>query len=116
LGRMGNGYGSEYHLLRILGRHRDYFNQRLLHLIAAKEVEWLDFPFDSKSPTKDREWKGLDFVEDQRASTISEWEKWWPLGRGIHNWDAVGRINLGTAWEWLLVEAKANIEENSFKL
>jgi hypothetical protein len=28
-----------------------------------------------------------------------------------HNWDAVGRLRFGAAHEWLLVEAKANVEE-----
>ena len=111
MAKMGNGYGSEFHLLRFLGRHRRYFDQQVLTVIGAKEVEWLDSPFDNKSPSKDREWKGLDFLERDPANIASEWEKWWPVGRGIHNWDAVGRVNFGAGWEWLLVEAKANVEE-----
>ncbi len=31
--------------------------------------------------------------------------------RGIHNWDAVGRYRVGGEEGWLLVEAKANVEE-----
>jgi hypothetical protein len=111
MAKMGNGYGSEFHLLRFLGRHRAYFDQQILTVVGAKEVEWLDSPFDSKSPSKDREWKSLNFLDRQTANVTSEWEKWWPVGRGIHNWDAVGRVNFGAGWEWLLVEAKANVEE-----
>src|SRR5882672_6192946 len=95
MAKMGNGYGSEFHLLRFLGRHRVYFNEQILKGMGAKEVEWLDTPFDSTSPTKDREWKRLEFLRQQPANLLAEWEKWWPMGRAIHNWDAVGRVNFG---------------------
>ena len=37
-------YGSELHLLRMLGRHRSYFDLQVLTETAADGVEWLDFP------------------------------------------------------------------------
>lgn len=111
MAKMGIWYGSEFHLLRCLGRHRAYLDQEILKVIGAKKIEWLDVPFDSTSPTKDREWKSLDFLKQQPAKTLSEWKEWWPISRGIHNGDAVGRVNYGANWEWLLVEAKANVEE-----
>jgi hypothetical protein len=37
-------YGSELHLLRMLGRHRKYFDRLVLSETAADSVEWLDFP------------------------------------------------------------------------
>src|SRR5271168_3761321 len=110
MAKMGNGYGSEYHLLRFLGRHRAYFNQQVCAAVETTEVEWLDHQFDSGAPTKDHEWKSLDFIGADSA-VVKEWQKWWPIGRGIHNWDAVGRIKAGDNWEWVLVEAKANLEE-----
>jgi hypothetical protein len=48
-------------------------------------------------------------VDDAAVQTA--WTAWWPQGRGIHHWDAVGRYRTGREEGWLLVEAKANLEE-----
>ncbi|MGV8125268.1 MAG: hypothetical protein AB2L14_36430 [Candidatus Xenobiia bacterium LiM19] len=40
---IGHGYGSEFHLLRYLGRHRNKLNERVNELLGAEEVFWLDF-------------------------------------------------------------------------
>jgi hypothetical protein len=41
---MNSSYGSELHLLRMLGRHRAYFDARVRTVIGFDAVEWLDFP------------------------------------------------------------------------
>lgn len=41
------------------------------------------------------------------------WDRSWPTHRPGHNWDAVARLHYGESHEWLLVEAKANVEELS---
>lgn len=48
---MSAGFGSECHLLRYLGRHRNLLDQRVLNLTGADTVTWLDHPFD---PNKTR--------------------------------------------------------------
>jgi hypothetical protein len=44
MGRMNASYGSEFHLLRMLGRHRRFFDSRICEATGADSVEWLDFP------------------------------------------------------------------------
>jgi hypothetical protein len=114
---MNYGYGSELHLLRMLGRHRQTFNLFVLADTGADAVEWLDFPSGgmrlnkSGDPTWDREWQQLSFLRDG-APAREAWAAAWPTRRTGPNWDAIGRLTYKDgAAEWLLVEAKANIEE-----
>lgn len=106
---VGAGYGSECHLLRYLGRHRRVFDERVGAATGGALLEWLDFHFDPSQVWPDGERRGLDFVDD--AAVQAAWRAWWPQGRGIHHWDAVGRYRAGGEAGWLLVEAKANVEE-----
>jgi len=111
MGKIGDGYGSECHLLRFMGRHRRLLNERILEIIDGDSVGWLDFDFEPKKKRwPDAEIKGLNFLPEDHPARAA-WEQWWPQGRGIHNWDAVGQVRIGEAEEWLLVEAKANLEE-----
>jgi hypothetical protein len=110
MGGMGSGYGSECHLLRFMGRHRNLLDQRILTSVGGDDINWLDFGFNPSRPWPDAEIKGLDLLcPDDPA--LAAWRQWWPQGRGIHNWDAVGKVRFGGLEEWLLVEAKANLEE-----
>lgn len=110
MGKMGYGYGSEWHLLWYLGRHRAELNERILTTLRADRVEWLDFPKQQvEGGLVDREWKSLDFMTDPQ--TLTQWRELWPQGAGIQNWDAVGRIQINGQNEWLLVEAKAHRDE-----
>jgi hypothetical protein len=45
MGRMGLGYGSEFHLLRYLGRHRRYLNRAIEDKFGGRVLDWLDFSF-----------------------------------------------------------------------
>jgi len=110
MGMMGDGYGSECHLLRYLGRHRALLDQRVLEVTGASAIEWLDYPFDRSRTWQDGEWKGLDFLSDD-APAKAAWRSTWPQGGNVPNWDAIGRLCFGPVEAWLLVEAKANIEE-----
>jgi hypothetical protein len=119
MARLNPGYGSELHLLRMLGRHRDFFDRRVLQATGAEAVEWRDFPSgamrrDSNGViTWDQEWHHLEFLPISDPARIA-WERAWPTHRPGHRWDAIGRLRYGDySWEWLLLEAKANIEEIS---
>lgn len=116
MGRMGYGYGSEFHLLRWMGRHREKFNEEVRKVIDVKgeKIEWLDFKFESKNFIPDRELKGLEFLErDKRKDEVSRAFKdkngdhSWPQTGQVMNWDAVGRIGD----TYILCEAKAHVEE-----
>jgi HD domain len=107
MGSIGYGYGSEWHLLAYLGRRRDELSDHVRKLTGATSVEWLDFPRTEIGSSA--EWKGLDFIGAR--SVQNAWKAFWPQHAGIHNWDAVARIDVDGTVEWLLVEAKAHLGE-----
>jgi hypothetical protein len=109
MAKMGNGYGSEFHLLRYLGYHRSELNRAIQEKTGGRVVEWLDFAFRGEG-SLDREWKGLDFV-DPAPNVKSLWANFWPQTGNVPNWDAVGRLESNSTVEYLLVEAKAHVEE-----
>ena len=112
MGKIGYGYGSECHLLRWMGRHRKAFDAAVLSAIRREgsRIEWLDFKFKSGDIWPDAELQGIEFLAKNEALQ-KKWERFWPVGRGIHNWDAVGWVCSNEIQELLLVEAKAHIEE-----
>ena len=121
MGQMRVGYGSEFHLLRFLGRHRRAFDSGVLAACSEHNchkptsIEWLDFPYDSKEKTLDGEWKSVDFISGHGGDA---WKRFWPdryPGRvnrtGMPSWDAIERLVYSSHRDWLLVEAKAHETE-----
>lgn len=108
---IGDGYGSECHLLRYLGRHRSRLDAAITKTIpGVLDVRWLDFHFDPSGGWLDGERKALDFLEvDNPARTAWTWI--WPHKGTPINWDVVGKVKIAGRWEWLLVEAKAHLGE-----
>lgn len=107
MGKIGYGYGSEWHLLRYLGYHRHELSAKVGAAIGAGRICWLDFP-------REGEWKGLDFLPDNSPAK-NEWKTFWPQTGNMHNWDAVGVRKTDAGEEYLLVEAKAHIKELNTK-
>ena len=107
MGQIGHGYGSEWHLLRFLGRHRNHLDRLILAKLPGNRLDWLDHDFDPTQFTGDRERVGLGFLPEDHPARIS-WSQVWPGSGNSQNWDAVARID---GRGWLLVEAKANLEE-----
>jgi hypothetical protein len=114
MGRMNAEYGSELHLLRMLGRHRAYLDKQICEHIGAQRVDWLDFPSRMKRTDSrtlwDREWQNLEFLSADNSARV-QWNLAWPSHRTGPNWDAVGRLHFANSSELLLVEAKANQQE-----
>lgn len=118
---LGQGYGSEFHLMRLLGRYRRGFTKMVCDAMDASDLQWLDFrpggaykAGAGKVELPDNEWKGLDFlttVVDSEAPIFEAWQEFWPQSGNVHNWDAVARGRFGQPAFWLLVEAKAHTEE-----
>jgi hypothetical protein len=108
---IGDGYGSECHLLRYLGRHRNRLDAAIMSTIpGASAVRWLDFHFDRESPWLDGERTALDFLEIQHPARTT-WTWLWPHGGTPITWDAVAKVKVNGSVEWLLVEAKAHLNE-----
>lgn len=109
MSKMGIGYGSEWHLLRYLGYHREELSKHVMRSSGAAAVRWLDFPSSPSGKRLDGECKGLDFLTDRRIKSL--WATFWPQTGNVPNWDAVGEAQMGQGKEWLLVEAKAHVGE-----
>ena len=121
MGKMGYGYGSEWHLLRFMGRRRCLLNDAVKRAIDPEgnkqivSVDWLDHPFNPKAEFGDGEIQGVDFL----PKCSEEWKSFWPDPRsgsvnrlGTPTWDAVGQVTFaGQPSEWLLVEAKSHERE-----
>ena len=103
-----NKYGSEWHLLRWLGRHRHELHRRIEQTVGGRMIDWVDFKFAQDK--QDAEWKGVDFLPDY-LPVKRGWANFWPQTGNVQNWDAVGWIDMKSHAELLLVEAKGNVEE-----
>lgn len=113
MAQIGYGYGSEFHLLRFMGRHR-----KKLEEIISKEInesgifDWKDFEYSSPNVniTGDSELKGLSFLKDNPNynEVYAEYSKYGINNKdNWQNWDAVFTLN-GVIY---LVEAKAHAGE-----
>lgn len=110
MGKLGFGYGSEWHLLRYLGRHRNLLGETIINNIGhGTSIDWLDFAMNPAKDCFDEEIEGLDFLND--TSLLTEWNRFWPRTGSQQNWDAVGWLNSDSGKELLLVEAKAHLAE-----
>jgi hypothetical protein len=136
MGVIGYGYGSEWQLLRALGRHRKQLDsvikKALVPLYPSLDwgtgINWWDFGYDGFA---DVEWIDLNDNEHKknpsvlkalagtRIETIKQaWEKYWlapgsPRGRSHPNFDAVADVPLKNGKKLLLlVEAKGHLSES----
>lgn len=100
MAQMGLGYGSEFQLLRFMGRHRHELERTIIDALQEKQqtindknFDWLDFEYSDiyKVITGDRELCGLSFLEkkidkglydkitsalQKAGSFISNWQHW----------------------------------------
>ena len=112
MGKMALGYGSEFHLLRWIGRHRNEFDSRIKSLLNIDNVCWLDFEFASGKAIPDKEIIGLNFLDKEKnKSAISLWKEEWPQTGNSMNWDLVGFSENNNEKTWILIEAKAHLNE-----
>lgn len=114
MGKIGYGYGSEWQLLRYLGYHRSALDGAIEAAVGGTHVRWLDSPLkpsaDRGSKFPDAEWKAIDFLPKTEAARVA-WSEFWPQKGNPQNWDAVGQIRVQGSDEWVLVEAKAHVDE-----
>lgn len=113
MGKMALGKGSEFHLLRWLGRHRNEFDKRVKKLLNIENIFWLDFSFDIGKEIPDKELIGLSFLENEQnyQDILSLWIEEWPQTGNSMNWDLVGYTIQDGIKTWILIEAKAHLGE-----
>lgn len=110
MAEIGNGYGSEFQLLRFLGHHRNELNQIVKKALRTdSEIEWLDFPYDDKKLSGDGEYIGINFLSSlpNNSDIKTKWDNFWPSRNKAQHWDAIAKVDD----TWILVEAKAHSEE-----
>lgn len=136
MGTIGYSYGSEWHLLRFLGYHRDDFNRHVQGAVPGGRVlDWLPARYETEGARINRppftpvfdvkkgeyvrrprildaEWKGIRFLpDDEHRRVLKAWKDYWPQRGNQPNWDAIGRVDIDGESHWLLVEAKSHIKE-----
>src|SRR5258708_4570974 len=111
MAKMGYGYGSEWHLLRYLGYHRNELDKKIIESTGGQRIEWLDSRFkQSNKPLQDdQEWERMDFIDDKAVQ--EKWQRFWPRTGTSQNWDAIGKLYFDGETHLLLVEAKAHLKE-----
>jgi len=121
MSKIGYTYGSEWHLLRYLGYHREAFNQAVQQAVpGSADLGWLDWGFEQRAAAIDKapprfldvEFEGLDFLPERDRERLGPaLQAFWPQTGALPNWDAVGRANLNGQMTWLIVEAKSHLGE-----
>ena len=110
MAEIGYCYGSEYHLMRFLGHHRNDLEKEIKKQTSINgDFKWLDFPYDNNRLSLDGEYKEIAFLKN--TSNYSEikkkWIDYWPQTGSAQNWDAIFRAGN----EHVLIEAKAHLVE-----
>ena len=115
MAEMGLGYGSEYQLLRFLGHHRLELENAIRKQTRIEgSLTWFDFPKDKSENSRlslDKEYVGIEFLKDLvNYKTLKDsWKEYWP--GDYQNWDGI-ILNINqTSWEYIIVEAKAHLDE-----
>lgn len=112
MGNVGKGYGSQYHLRRLVNE----FPEQLVNAVRVSyEKAGLPSPTSVKwiSPLAAEGYRELGGMEYFRGDSkvYAKWAAFWPQTGTPPMWDAWG-VASGSSWEdILLVEAKANASE-----
>lgn len=77
MAQIGYGYGSEFHLLRFLGHHRNELESVIVKAAKSKSKDffWLDFDYADRNKviSGDAEMVGLSFLKE--ASNLLDSKK-----------------------------------------
>lgn len=110
MAEMGYGYGSEYQLLRILGHHQNWINDKIKNILdISEDIFWFDYPVDSNRLSLDGEYKGIQFLKKHPNynEICKKWKEFWPQTGNAQNWDGICQIGN----TYILIEAKARLGE-----
>src|SRR4051812_6338792 len=100
MGKLGNGYGSEYHLLSYFRTQQESLETHIGKAVGLDgPIEWF-YPGALATEPKDLTLIPLTHFQ------LKQWNEFWPV-RGNRSWDGVAKIN----GEWIFIEAKANSGE-----
>ena len=114
MSKIGYGYGSEWHLLRYLGYHRQYLTDNFISEVTEFQgykavLKDVKFSNSNNLFSWENEYKGIDVYSSK--SLVEEWSKYWPQTGNVQNWDAILELNGKDSDEYIFVEAKAHLSE-----
>lgn len=111
MGKIGDGYGSKYHLLQYRREKAPILDGAVQKIIGGPgtELNWI-YPSDEASTTKAHELEGLEFLRSEK-DVMRAWKEFWPQTGRQQTWDGIAYTTRDTEKEWLLFEAKANHPE-----
>lgn len=113
MSKIFQGFGSEWHMRTLLARSPEVISQAVLSVLSESginypsDINWHPNYLELGKP----ELRGLDFLPIDSPVRL-EWVKHWPSQGNVHNWDGISSFQKeGGDKEWLLIEAKANLQE-----
>ena len=107
MGQLNAKYGSELHLLRWLGLHRDDLTKKVEDKTGITDVKWMQFEFSNGGQKYDAELRKLNFLEScDYERVLSMYFN--PINP---NWDAVAIGKRNGHKCYVLIEAKAHSGE-----
>jgi hypothetical protein len=104
---MRDDYGSQRWILEHTQKNTGALDHVVAQVTGGVVIRWLAPP---PAGYDGLEWKGLDFLPEDHPARRA-WKLFWPQSGNVHNWDAVGELEKDGQREWLLVEAKAHLDE-----
>jgi hypothetical protein len=104
--------GSDWHLLRFLGRQRHRLDRAVLHAVdRGTRLDWLDAPLaDDDAENPDRLWRDIEFLA-HKPELKAAWEEFWPGASAAIDWDAVAWIRGEGPPELLLVAGASSVQD-----
>ena len=117
MGKLGEDYGSERHLLTYRKSAPEALDRAILHALssdAGTTVRWL---YPDRSGRRGVKFKGVGFLRSQPWATgtpkaLADWTGFWPQTGSAPSWDGVVILERnGVPNQWLLLEAKGNHPE-----
>lgn len=109
MGKRGDGYGSEDHFLRYRAERPEELNAAVLGVLDGASDHRIEWVYPSGA-IGEREPEGLEFLIDKQE-VLARWKEYWPQRGRAQTWDGIAKLVHGGAYEWLLIEAKANTVE-----
>lgn len=110
MGRRGDGYGSQDHLLFYRTSLKSaLLDDQVLKAIQARAGARIHWRYPVARPTESaREPEGMAFLDD-RPDIVAKWRDFWPQRGKQPAWDGVAQLRVGGRLDQrLLFEAKAN--------
>ncbi len=114
MSKIGYGYGSEWHLLRYLGYHRNYLSDEIKKIIDCDNIQWFDFKFNTEGEQlhEEEEYKSINiFTKSIYDNVKDDWCGFWPCTGNEQRWDAAGYLKNKENEIYLVVEAKGHSGE-----